>query len=1181
MNFRKENIVSAVDDTCEWLLKNENYARWIQDDDGLLWIQGKAGAGKSTLMKYIYEKIHISTVGAGLRLTFFFHARGTELQKTPLGMFKSLLLQLYKEDSTARTGTRKLFDKNSEDGMVGVKWDWTEKMLEELFSELICQISKSKKVTIFADALDEAGEAAANDLVTYLANLYEKVQRSNGIVKICFSSRHYPILPEKVAENQKVVVEHENGRGIQSFIRQEFEQNLQDGGPIKSKKLSLKLEGDIAAKANGVFQWVCLVLPIIFKADREAEPLSSIAKILDKLPKDLNDMYRYVLQGLISQKQQTSALKLFRWVCFAARPLSIEEIRHAMAVVDCLPPPRLYNLKDSSEYVEHGMETRIKALSGGLIEVRAHDLGTVVQVNHQTVRDFLLLEGFEILTGMKTSSSQEQLLFRGSCHDILARSCINYLWTEDVQQLPSTKTWDELPTSNTLPLVQYAVAALFWHASNAEQNGFHQTRLLEQFNYRYKQRPFKSVILEQGVFSLWRSAGIIYCLREYFGVLPSAGSTLLHIASMANIQTAVKILLGERAKVGEKDELGQQAIHYAARGGATEVSAILIKKSKSVLNAEDKNLITPLQIAARYYKSDVLRLLITNGAKIKYFDKTNPWKVGGTRFDIEKSIRLLLEDAAEFNAQSLESAAAIGNVQAVLLLLAEGTDVNAESRGYGYALVAAVHNNHHYVAVTLLQKGAEINAQGGEFGCALAAAAERGSEKMVNILLDAGAEINAKGGKYANALAAAAQKGHEKVVNILLERGAEINTPSMVYGNALMAALHNGKEKVAMLLLGAGAETNARSGIYTNALALAARRNNVAVVQNLLNSKAKCGPFLDALEQGSMSQSLGVVLLVAAWMGRLDIVHGILAFIERGDPLWRDTRNILSAVRLDATGRMEIAKYNGYTALQLSATAGHSRVVARLLAAGANVDDIPPVMGGRTALQAAAENGHLTTVELLLAARADVNATNSDGSCGGTALGAAAMNDHREVVAKLLDAGADVNLITPGKIMYTALEGAANFGHLEIVESLLAAGANANAGNSQHRGLTALKSAAANGHYKIVKRLLSSGADPNGIGSLYAEYTVLQAAAKSGNHKIVAKLLDAGAKVNASSIWDGGGTALYEAALAGHFEIVEILIAAKADVNIFSGNELNTPLRAATRHGHNEVADILRKAGAR
>ncbi|KFY85790.1 hypothetical protein V498_07664 [Pseudogymnoascus sp. VKM F-4517 (FW-2822)] len=248
MNFWKENLVSANDDTCGWLLENNNYARWIQNDDGLLWIQGKAGVGKSTLMKYIYEKMETPTADVpSLQLSFFFHACGVELQKTPLGMFRSLLLQLYEGDLTARLRIRKVFDKSSEDGMVEVKW---EKIAEELFSSVIRQISGSKKVTIFIDALDEAGEVVANDVASYFIILYKMVQQSNGTVKICFSSRPHPIISAKVADNQIITVEHENGRGIRLFVQNEFEGNLQDGRPIKSGEASLKLEGDIAARAD-------------------------------------------------------------------------------------------------------------------------------------------------------------------------------------------------------------------------------------------------------------------------------------------------------------------------------------------------------------------------------------------------------------------------------------------------------------------------------------------------------------------------------------------------------------------------------------------------------------------------------------------------------------------------------------------------------------------------------------------------------------------------------------------------------------------------------------------------------------------------------------------------------------------------------------------------------------------
>ncbi|KFY07041.1 hypothetical protein V492_07500, partial [Pseudogymnoascus sp. VKM F-4246] len=841
MNFREGNIVSADHDTCEWLLQDENYSRWIRDDNGILWIQGKAGAGKSTLMKYIYKRIEGPTADASsLKLSFFFHARGTELQKSTLGMFKSLLLQLYKRDLTARREIKKEFDKASEDIMANLKLEWTEDMVRELFSSVICHISGSKKnITIFVDALDEAG-VAANTLAIYLVSLYDKVRQSNRAVKICFSCRHYPIVSAKVTDDQKVILELKNEPGIRSFLKNEFKKS-------KVEEIDGELKDDIAKKANGLFQWVCLVLPMIFDAYKTAKPPVYIQKMLHMLPEGLNNMYQYILRDLIHQEQPAEILKLFRWVYFAARPLSVQEIQHALAVVDKLPQCRVYNLKSSAEYVEDRVETRITALSGGLVEVRAHGSETILQFTHQTVRDFLLEKGFEILAGSEYPANKEKQQFEGSCHDILARSCINYLWAEDVQQhstatdvkgSSSKRSWIQLPTSETLPLLQYAVAALFWHASKAEQYECCQNKLLEQLDYKYTSKFLKDHSLEEGIFSLWRSAGEIYCAREYFGVLPSAGSTLLHIASMANIHSAVNILLKKGAQVDEKDQRGQQAIHYAARGGATEVSRILIKISRSVINAEDNNSITPLQMAARHYRSNTLRLLITKGAKIKYFKKTHPWKADKICFGIEKTIQLLIEDAAELNAQSLQSAAASGNLETVQLLLAEGTDVNIQSGGYGSALVAAAYNGHNAVADALLQKGAEINSQGGIYGCALVAAATSGLDEMVRILLQAGAEIDAKGGEHPSALAAAIDRGHVRVIKILLGEGAKINSQSGKFGNILAIAASKGHTDIVRILLAGGANINAQGGEYGNALVAAICNGHIEMSMILLEGGA-------------------------------------------------------------------------------------------------------------------------------------------------------------------------------------------------------------------------------------------------------------------------------------------------------------------------------------------------------
>jgi hypothetical protein len=80
----------------------DNFVKWLEQSDGLYWINGKAGSGKSTLMKYIWNRHltrkHLSTWAGDSRLCiahFYFWDLGSEkLQKSQLGLFRSLLHQI-------------------------------------------------------------------------------------------------------------------------------------------------------------------------------------------------------------------------------------------------------------------------------------------------------------------------------------------------------------------------------------------------------------------------------------------------------------------------------------------------------------------------------------------------------------------------------------------------------------------------------------------------------------------------------------------------------------------------------------------------------------------------------------------------------------------------------------------------------------------------------------------------------------------------------------------------------------------------------------------------------------------------------------------------------------------------------------------------------------------------------
>lgn len=84
-------------------------------------------------------------------------------------------------------------------------------------------------------------------------------------------------------------------------------------------------------------------------------------------------------------------------------------------------------------------------------------------------------------------------------------------------------------------------------------------------------------------------------------------------------------------------------------------------------------------------------------------------------------------------------------------------------------------------------------------------------------------------------------------------------------------------------------------------------------------------------------------------------------------------------------------------------------------------------------------------------------------------------------------------------------------------------------------------------------------------------------AAAAGQHEVCALLVERGVDVNTGA---GGNTALHAAALFGRGALAEWLLARGADVNA-TDYEGRTPLQRAIAAHHADVADLLRRHGAR
>lgn len=98
VDARYATIKKAHAKTCKWLLKKPEYLNWLDpnkldEHHGLLWIKGKPGTGKSTLMKFALDNAR-KVKKDKIIISFFFNARGGDLEKSTIGMYRSILLQL-------------------------------------------------------------------------------------------------------------------------------------------------------------------------------------------------------------------------------------------------------------------------------------------------------------------------------------------------------------------------------------------------------------------------------------------------------------------------------------------------------------------------------------------------------------------------------------------------------------------------------------------------------------------------------------------------------------------------------------------------------------------------------------------------------------------------------------------------------------------------------------------------------------------------------------------------------------------------------------------------------------------------------------------------------------------------------------------------------------------------------
>ncbi|KAI9767041.1 MAG: hypothetical protein M1840_006000 [Geoglossum simile] len=1106
---------------------------------------------------------------------------------------------------------------------------------EDLNELMESVLSVSKDQFIVIDAIDECEKAERN---LFLSALRRFIDSPKATLKIFLTSGlHIGVELERALEpNYRMSMASPHTHSdIKTYIESSIAEKLENGELVVGQpQLIIEVRDALVGGAQGMFLWATFQIQDICDQGCDRD----IRKAIGNLPKDLPETYERALTKIDSARTAQVVQKIFRWVAAAKRPLSLEELREAIAIQPGQPSLQSEALENET--------SRLIPYCGNLIVFDEED--QAVQFAHHTIKQFLLtesrnpsLDGFHF--GLPRAN-----------YDI-GEVCVTYLNFSDFQRQLAKISHMQARLSNPAAMLKTSLSAglnlstrsywLRWVQLGASRNageidverqlydaaGVKDPGPFEKLQAAYALFPYASEywIYHSSDFSerytgTWRLWSNLLLTENSFAHMPWAFDEWTrrtqsviqwiiqndHCALLRHIESSDMNSLSWRDR--------RRLLIDSAAQGRSQIVSVLISSGR----IPKTDLGVALQAAAGEGHLDVVEWLLEAEANVNAAAAPAAGRSGQTASQVRSRLGVIggVLVASGYNGRTaLQAAAGSGHFDVVERLLWANADVNAAAAEHDgrTALQAAAGGGHVVVVERLLAAGANVNgAPGFNHGrTALQAAAEEGHLEIVKRLLAMNAHANAAaGGGFdgRTALQAAAGEGHLKVVEILLAVGANANAAAAGYDGrtALQAAAGGGHVEVAKRLLAAGASVNAPgsagSGSRT-ALQAASGGGYLDVVEMLLEAKAE----VNADPVGFDGRT---ALQAAAEGGHLDVVERLLAAKADVDASGGgyDCPTALQAAagggNLEVFERLLAAKtnvnaatsYDGQAALRVAARGGHLDVVEKLVVMGATDNAIG--FDGPTALEAAALGGHLKVVERLLARKTDAIAATDgnrkamraaaegghldvvemllvakvdvNGNAGGAALQAAAKGGHLDVVKRLLAANADVNVA--GRDGQTALQAAAEGGHLEVVERLLAAKAKDSATDTVDPLVArmALQAAAEGGHLDVVERLLVAKADVSNERGLAA----LHAAAREGHLDVVDRLLEAKADVNATVNTYINRTVLRAAAWGGHLHVVERLLAAKADV---SNDKGRAALDAAVGGGHGEVVERLKLAGAK
>ncbi|KAF2236068.1 hypothetical protein EV356DRAFT_565809 [Viridothelium virens] len=427
---RHERIKPAHERTYAWMFaesqppvsSESNFMNWLVSGTGIFWISGKAGSGKSTLMKFICDhaktkealvrwaqiawiipKSYSGITAEALRrqaedrkelviASHFFWSNGNPMQKSQEGLLQTLMYDIFRQCPDLIEAVCPA--RWNADGIHSEISDiWTLKELSQAVDSLqriLAQLDeKSIKFCFFIDGLDEY-KGEHKDVIHILKRL-----TGSAHIKICASSRPWNVFEDAFGSSpQMLVLQDLTREDIRTYIKDVLEEDPQFKRMQSRDDQCAELVQEITDKANGVFLWVSLVVAELLKSVQNEDGIEDLRRRVESLPSSLEEYFQHIFDSIdpFYQKQTSQILQL----CVRAhQPLPVIAFSIFDHEDDCAIKTRVGSANPREiDSMQNILKRRIGGRCKDLLEVNRYwkhfpyETRTVEFI-HRTVKDFL------------------------------------------------------------------------------------------------------------------------------------------------------------------------------------------------------------------------------------------------------------------------------------------------------------------------------------------------------------------------------------------------------------------------------------------------------------------------------------------------------------------------------------------------------------------------------------------------------------------------------------------------------------------------------------------------------------------------------------------------------------------------------------------------------------------------